>query len=204
MYEGKWTGIKYSRCASGRSIFITIPHTSEGSPQILKKKRQLLSFAHGAKFDFQCDHFLGLIYSNWRKFSWWISSCQLISQPAADYFFLLHWTNEHPKKRRVAMEQLKVTWVALIYTNKIAILCVCEYVWLFIGVRAIFSRLLLSHPHSGAPWGSLWQCKPDLAPSVSSGMNNSQCSGWRAPANGRHGLEWMLGCPWCFSPSCHK
>lgn len=52
----------------------------------LKKKLQLLSFAHGAKFDFQCDRFLANIYSNCMKFSWWISSRQPISEPAADHF----------------------------------------------------------------------------------------------------------------------
>lgn len=62
-------------------------------------------------------------------------------------------------------------------------------------VDAIFPLPLLSHPHSRAQWGSVWQCKPDLGSRVSAGMNNSLCSGWCAPANGRHTLEQTAGLP---------
>lgn len=54
--------------------------------------------------------------------------------------------------------------------------CLCIYI--SDCVHAIVCLPLLSHPHSQVLWGSAWQCKPDLGPSVSTGMNNSPCSGW--------------------------
>lgn len=58
-----------------------------------------------------------------------------------------------------------------------------------------FPLPLMSHPHSWALWGSVWQCKPDPGSKVSAGMNNSACSGWCAPANGRYTLEQTAGLP---------
>ncbi len=75
------------------------------------------------------------------------------------------------------------------YYSACALLCIRNC------AHAIFSLPPLSHPHSRALRGSAWQCKPDLGSSVSAGMNNSPCSGWRAPANGRHALEQTAGLP---------
>lgn len=75
------------------------------------------------------------------------------------------------------------------YYSACVLICICNR------MHAIFSPPLLSHPHSRALWGSAWQCKPDLGSSVSAGMNNSPCSGWCAPANGRHTLEQTAGLP---------
>lgn len=55
---------------------------------------------------------------------------------------------------------------------------VCVFICFSNCVHTIFCLPLQCHLHSQVLRGSAWQCKPDLGPSVSRGMNNSLCSGW--------------------------